>query len=154
MQNILARFAAIENFISTPHKEEEDDGAAAPPGWPSAGAMDFLNVSFRHRPHAPLALRDVSFSLRAGEKVGVCGPTGAGKSTLLNLLFRLGPLKGVAPSSGGTVRIDGVDIATLRLSTLRAAIAVVPQEPVVFAGTLRANITKAPLSVRIIYPKN
>ena len=57
----------------------------------------------------------MSFSVRAAEKVGVVGKTGSGKSTLLSLLLRLGPLKGVAPSSGGRVLLDGVDIAGLRL---------------------------------------
>jgi len=87
-----------------------------------------------------LALKHFSADIRGGEKIGVVGATGSGKSTLVNLLFRLGPLKGVAPSSGGVVSIDGVDIASLTLECLRAALGIVPQEPVVFSGSLKDNL--------------
>jgi ABC-type multidrug transport system fused ATPase/permease subunit len=127
----VAGYRRINDFIGT-KQQEGDDGTDAPKNWPSKGAISIQNVNFRYVPHGPLALHGVSIEIKGGEKVGVCGPTGSGKSTLLKLLFRLGPLEGVAPSSGGCVVVDGVDISTLKLHALRKAIAVVPQDPVVF----------------------
>jgi len=135
----VGKYRRVEDFISTEHTESPV-GRDAPASWPSRGAISFCDVSFRYAPHTPLALQGFSAEIRGGEKVGVVGPTGSGKSTLLNLLFRLGPLQGVAPFSAGTVLIDGVDVASLRLSALRAALGVVPQEPVIFHGSLRSNL--------------
>lgn len=135
----LAQYRNIEAFIHTKYKEN-DAGATPPEGWPSAGVISFEQVSFRYFPHGPLALQGATVFIQAGEKVGVVGPTGGGKTTFLKLLFRLGPLQGVPPSSGGRLRIDGIDIATLKLKELRQAIGVVPQEPTIFRGTLRENL--------------
>jgi len=119
---------------------ETDEGAEAPPGWPAEGKIEFESVTFRYVAFLPPALKDVSLVVRPGEKLGVVGKTGSGKSTLMSLLLRLGPLKGVAPNSGGRVLLDGVDVATLRLTALRQRVAVVPQEPTLFAMTLKENV--------------
>jgi len=135
----LSKYRRVESFLYSNHSEGSE-GEDAPRAWPVHGAVSFQEVSFRYAPHTPLALRCFSVDVHGGEKVGVIGPTGSGKSTLLNLLFRLGPLTGVAPDSGGSVVIDGVDIASLRLECLRKALGVVPQEPVTFKGSLKANL--------------
>ena len=99
------------------------------------GEVEYRHVSFAYptRPDVPV-LRDVSFSIRAGEKVALVGPSGAGKSTVAALLQQFYPL------GGGEILIDGQPTATYNLRTLRSAIGVVPQETLLFGGTIRENI--------------
>jgi ABC-type transport system involved in Fe-S cluster assembly fused permease/ATPase subunit len=78
--------------------------------------------------------RDVSFTAEAGTKVGICGRSGAGKSSLLAALFRT-----VEPCSG-RLFIDGIDVLKLPLRVLRTKLAIVPQDPVLFKGTIRSNL--------------
>lgn len=102
--------------------------------WPSEGAVEFKDVVLVYRPGLPPALRGVSFCIAGGERVGVIGRTGAGKSSLMVLLFR------VCEATSGQVLIDGVDVASVGLQTLRKRLTVVPQEPLLMAGTVRANL--------------
>ncbi|KAJ0394967.1 hypothetical protein ATCC90586_009459 [Pythium insidiosum] len=102
--------------------------------WPARGAIEFEGVTARYRDGLDIVLRDVSFTVNGGEKIGVCGRTGSGKSTLLNVLFRTLEL------SRGCIRIDGVDISRLPLATLRSRLTVIPQDPVLFSGSLRENL--------------
>ncbi|KZV84227.1 ATP-dependent bile acid permease [Exidia glandulosa HHB12029] len=103
--------------------------------WPTNGAITFENVQLRYGPELPLALKGITFDVKAGEKVGIVGRTGAGKSSLLATLFRVSPTL-----TGGRILIDGTDIAHIGLNTLRKALAVIPQDAIVFAGPLRTNI--------------
>uniref|UniRef100_A0A8R1YJA7 ABC transporter ATP-binding protein n=1 Tax=Pristionchus pacificus TaxID=54126 RepID=A0A8R1YJA7_PRIPA len=109
-------------------------GVQIPADWPARGQIDFLNVNLRYQPTLPLALSDVSFTVNAGEKVAIIGRTGSGKSSLGNALFRLYAL------ANGKIAIDGVDISTVGLHRLRRSLAVIPQDPVLFAGTIRYNL--------------
>eukprot|EP01051_Picozoa_sp_SAG22_P002272 SAG22_NODE_100_length_20558_cov_10.189305_7_plen_738_part_00 len=102
--------------------------------WPSSGMIEFHGVSMRYRPHLPLALDGVDLQINGGERVGVCGRTGSGKSTLTMVIFRL-----VQPCAG-TIRIDGQDTAGLGLKTLRRALSIIPQDPVMFTGSLWNNL--------------
>ena len=86
------------------------------------------------RAELPLVLTDVSFVVEARQKIGVCGRTGSGKSTLMQLLFRIIEL------DSGSIKIDGIDISTIGLRQLRTGIAILPQDPTLFAGTVRDNI--------------
>lgn len=88
----------------------------------------------RYRPNTPLVLKGISLSIHGGEKIGVVGRTGSGKSTLIQVFFRL-----VEPY-GGKIIIDGVDICKLGLHDLRSRFGIIPQEPVLFEGTVRSNI--------------
>merc|ERR1712166_989421 len=144
VSSTLKMYDMFTDFVNTPHIDDESKGIDAPPDWPSRGQIEFRNIVYRYGPHMPIAFQIENLKIEAGWKVGIVGPPGAGKSTLLNLLFRLFPLKGVAPKSGGVVTIDGVDIATLKLDTLRSAVGVVPQEPVIFTGTLKENLMRDP----------
>lgn len=103
--------------------------------WPTAGKINFFNVSLRYRPSLPLVLKNVSFVIPAGHKVGVVGRTGAGKSSLLVALLRL-----VDPLDAGHIYLDDVDIGQLGLHVLRASVAVIPQDPVLFSGSVRDNL--------------
>ncbi|KAJ3193660.1 hypothetical protein HK101_004400 [Irineochytrium annulatum] len=105
-----------------------------PKGWPHHGRIDVRNLEVRYSPESAPVLTQVSFSFAPGEKVGIVGRTGAGKSTLLLALLRL-----IEPSAG-EVEIDGVDVLTIGLRDLRSAIAVIPQDPTLFAGTVRSNL--------------
>ena len=102
--------------------------------WPSEGKIDVVDLQFRYRADAPLVLKGVTMSFPAHSKTGLCGRTGSGKSSTIAALGRLHDV------CGGQVIIDGVDVATLPLSELRAAIAVIPQQPALFSGTVRFNI--------------
>ncbi|EFJ46358.1 ABC transporter [Volvox carteri f. nagariensis] len=110
-----------------------NDGEA-PKGWPTKGDIRFEKVCLRYYPGAPLALKYVSFHIRDGEKIGVVGRTGSGKTTLLMALFRMFEL------AYGRIIIDGVNIASIKLQQVRAGIAIIPQEPVMFKGTVRSNL--------------
>jgi ABC-type multidrug transport system fused ATPase/permease subunit len=111
---------------------EEGEGAeGAADGWPRGGEVVFEGVVMRYREDLGAVLNGVSLRIGGGEKVGVCGRTGAGKSSLIAALFRLVNL------AGGRVLIDGTDIATVALDDLRQRLAIVPQDPVLFTGTIR-----------------
>ncbi|WOL15825.1 hypothetical protein Cni_G24606 [Canna indica] len=91
-------------------------------------------VLVRYRPNTPLVLNGITISINGGEKIGVVGRTGSGKSTLIQVLFRI-----VEPSEGQII-IDRIDICKLGLHDLRSRFGIIPQEPVLFEGTIRSNI--------------
>eukprot|EP00127_Corallochytrium_limacisporum_P002056 Clim_evm44s99 gene=Clim_evmTU44s99 len=102
--------------------------------WPAQGAIEFRNYSLRYRKDLDLVLRSINLSIHGGEKIGVCGRTGAGKSSLLLGLFRL-----IEPAAG-TIFIDGQDITELGLHLLRSRLTIIPQDPFLWAGTIRENL--------------
>uniref|UniRef100_A0A8C4UAW6 Canalicular multispecific organic anion transporter 1 n=1 Tax=Falco tinnunculus TaxID=100819 RepID=A0A8C4UAW6_FALTI len=105
-----------------------------PPGWPSRGEIQFIDYKVRYRPELDLVLQEITCTIGSTEKVGVVGRTGAGKSSLTNCLFR------VLEPAGGTIIIDEVDIATIGLHDLRQNLTIIPQDPILFTGTLRMNL--------------
>ncbi|XP_071455080.1 multidrug resistance-associated protein 1-like [Hetaerina americana] len=105
-----------------------------PPGWPSVGKVEFRNFQMRYREGLDLVLKGINCTVNGGEKVGIVGRTGAGKSSLTLALFRL------IESAGGTVLIDGLDISKIGLHELREHLIIIPQDPVLFSGTLRMNL--------------
>ena len=117
------------------HREEiEIAGENLPPIPPLQGAISYEGVNFRFGSSGPLQLLNVNFEIPAGSFVGIVGSSGSGKSTMLKLLTRLfDPLE-------GTIRIDGYDIAKVDLYSLRSQVGVVPQDSLLFDGTVQANI--------------
>jgi ABC-type multidrug transport system fused ATPase/permease subunit len=107
-----------------------------PRNWPSQGQIVFDNVSMRHsmETDSPLSLHDISMTIRAGEKVGIVGRTGAGKSSLIQTLFRMTTLV------HGQIKIDDIDIAFVGLDDVRSRISIIPQDPILFTGTIRENL--------------
>eukprot|EP00892_Ulva_mutabilis_P008206 jgi/Ulvmu1/5758/UM025_0012.1 len=115
--------------------EDESGGALElPAGFPRYGRIVFEDAQMRYRPGLPLVLKGLTFTVEPGSSVGVVGRTGAGKSSIINALFRLTEL------CGGSVRVDDFDISRARLADLRRAMALIPQHPTLFTGTLRANL--------------
>ncbi|KAJ2565971.1 ABC transporter C member 13 [Coemansia sp. RSA 1813] len=105
-----------------------------PKDWPHAGTIEFENYSMRYHSGLDLVLKDLSFSVRSNEKIGIVGRTGAGKSSMAQALMRI-----VEPASGKIV-IDGVDISSIGLFDLRSRISIIPQDPALFTGTIRDNL--------------
>ncbi|XP_038135455.1 multidrug resistance-associated protein 1-like, partial [Cyprinodon tularosa] len=105
-----------------------------PPGWPTQGCIDIQGFGLRYRHDLDLAIRDITITINGGEKVGIVGRTGAGKSSLTLGLFR------IIEAAEGQIFIDGVDIAKLGLHELRSRITIIPQDPVLFSGSLRMNL--------------
>eukprot|EP00300_Choanocystis_sp_HF-7_P031235 c40430_g1_i1.p1 GENE.c40430_g1_i1~~c40430_g1_i1.p1 ORF type:complete len:697 (+),score=203.27 c40430_g1_i1:197-2092(+) len=119
---------------SSPAPAELTSIQAVPESWPSKGAIVFKDVSMVYRVNLPPVLKLVSFSINAGEKVGVVGRTGAGKSSLIQVMFRI-----VEPS-GGSITIDGLDTRNVSLRDLRSRLGMIPQDPFLFSGTIRSNL--------------
>ncbi|KDE07748.1 hypothetical protein MVLG_02020 [Microbotryum lychnidis-dioicae p1A1 Lamole] len=105
--------------------------------WPQSGSLKYDHVAARYRENLDLVLRDVSFEIKGGEKVGVCGRTGSGKSTLTMVLYR------VIEAEQGVVSIDGVDVSKIGLHCLRSRMSIIPQDSQCFEGNLRENLDPA-----------
>jgi len=110
------------------------DENRAPTNWPDRGHIKIEGLSMRYRPELPTVLKQLTCEFQPGENVGICGRTGSGKSSLMISLFRI-----VEPC-GGRVVIDGVDIASIGLHDLRSQLTIIPQDPVLFTGTVRNNV--------------
>jgi ABC-type multidrug transport system fused ATPase/permease subunit len=105
-----------------------------PANWPDHGYIKFDNVSYRYRPGLPLVLNEMSFLIKPGEKIGVVGRTGAGKSSILSALLSLSPI------ANGKIIIDDCDINKMGVGDLRSRLSIIPQDPVIFEGSVRHNI--------------
>lgn len=104
-----------------------------PKTWPDKGEVRFVNLFLRYFTDEPPVLKNLNFTIRPLEKVGIVGRTGAGKSSLISALFQL-------TDTEGSILIDNLDIKQLGLHDLRSKISIIPQEPVLFSGTMRKNL--------------
>ncbi|XP_068578796.1 ATP-binding cassette sub-family C member 2 [Cebidichthys violaceus] len=105
-----------------------------PEKWPQAGRLQFDNYKVRYRPGLDLVLHGITCDIDSTEKIGIVGRTGAGKSSLTNCLFR------IIEAADGHILIDDVDVSTIGLHDLRNRLTIIPQDPVLFSGTLRMNL--------------
>ncbi|KAI1287364.1 ATP-binding cassette sub-family C member 4 [Halotydeus destructor] len=131
-----AQMTAVERILEYKDLEPEGNLAQekpAPPSWPKEGRIVYKNVCFTYPGSSKPVLCNLSFEIKSGEKIGVVGRTGAGKSSLLQSLFRM-----VEPE--GSILIDGLDTKSIVLSDLRKKISIIPQDPILFTGTVRRNI--------------
>ncbi|XP_074025677.1 probable multidrug resistance-associated protein lethal(2)03659 isoform X3 [Leptinotarsa decemlineata] len=111
---------------STPDRKPKDS-------WPEEGRLEFKHVFLKYFPQDPFVLKDLNFIINPREKIGIVGRTGAGKSSLINAIFQL-------TDTVGEILIDGVNISFIGLHDLRSKISIIPQEPVLFSGTMRKNL--------------
>ncbi|OAQ34045.1 P-loop containing nucleoside triphosphate hydrolase protein, partial [Linnemannia elongata AG-77] len=140
LQNRLVSVERVKEYCEIPTeaplKIEGVDKDLEDREWPREGGVAFRNYSTRYRQGMDLVLKKVSFEVLPGEKVGIVGRTGAGKSSLTLALFRIIE----AANNGGSIWIDGIDISTMGLEHLRQHLAIIPQDPTLFEGTLRENL--------------
>ncbi|KAF4364472.1 hypothetical protein F8388_007049 [Cannabis sativa] len=135
VENKMVSVERVKQFTNIPSEAEwRLKDLLPPPNWPAHGNVHLKDLQVRYRPNTPLVLKGITLSINGGEKVGVVGRTGSGKSTLIQVFFRL-----VEPS-GGRIIIDDIDITVLGLHDLRSRFGIIPQEPVLFEGTVRTNI--------------
>jgi ABC-type multidrug transport system fused ATPase/permease subunit len=137
--NLLTQGTSLERLLSYVlgdlPQEARWRGKADPVApWPAKGEVVFENVALRYKAGAPLALSGLSLTVAGGERLAVVGRTGAGKSTILTALFR------IVEVESGTIRFDGVDVTSIGIHTLRRAVSMIPQEPVVMDGSVRYNL--------------
>ncbi|OAD00212.1 hypothetical protein MUCCIDRAFT_166009 [Mucor lusitanicus CBS 277.49] len=123
----------VKEYIDLP-REKYESARSVDPMWPAKGKIEFRDYSTRYRDGLDLCLKNLSFIVKFKEKIGIVGRTGAGKSSLSLSLFR------IIEAAKGSIIIDGVDIASLRLFDLRSRLTIIPQDPVLFAGTVRENL--------------
>ncbi|KAL1635190.1 ATP-binding cassette transporter yor1 [Neofusicoccum ribis] len=144
IQFTVRQLAEVENNMNSTERiyhygtqlEQEPPLHLGPvaPTWPERGEIVFDNVQMRYRDGLPLVLQGLNMHVLAGERIGVVGRTGAGKSSIMSTLFRLVEI------SGGSITIDGVNISTIGLKDLRSRLAIIPQDPTLFRGTIRSNL--------------
>jgi ATP-binding cassette subfamily C (CFTR/MRP) protein 4 len=137
---VETQMTSVERVDEYSHLESEGLLISANPlhrpkkQWPTAGAIEFDNVSMKYSPRGNFVLQNLKISIRPREKVGIVGRTGAGKSSIINALFRL------TECCEGCIIIDGIDISRIGLHELRKKISIIPQEPVLFSGSIRKNL--------------
>uniref|UniRef100_A0A3P8YJK2 ATP-binding cassette sub-family C member 5 n=1 Tax=Esox lucius TaxID=8010 RepID=A0A3P8YJK2_ESOLU len=135
-----ARFTSVErinHYIKTLEGEAPRQitrPSSPAPCWPDKGQLSFQDVEMCYRDDLPLVLKKISFDILPEETVGIVGRTGSGKSSLGVALFRLVEL------TRGSITIDGINIAQIGLDDLRSKLSIIPQEPVLFIGTIRSNL--------------
>ncbi|KAJ2804542.1 hypothetical protein H4R20_002461 [Coemansia guatemalensis] len=142
----LTRFAmAVENSMThleriaeysalSPEADDIIEDCRPKEAWPEQGVVEFKNYSTRYREGLDLVLKDLSFRVLPRQKVGIVGRTGAGKSSLTLALFR------IIEAAGGQILLDGEDISQYGLLDVRSKLSIIPQDPVLFAGTVRENL--------------
>ncbi|XP_074454081.1 multidrug resistance-associated protein 1 isoform X2 [Larus michahellis] len=135
IENNIVSVERVREYLRTPKEAPWTlNGKLQDQVWLTEGRIEFRNYSLRYRPNLELALKRVNLTINGQEKIGITGRTGAGKSTLAVGLLRL------VEAAEGAILIDGLDIAQLGLHDLRTKIAVIPQDPVLFSGSLRMNL--------------
>ncbi|KAJ5824161.1 ABC transporter integral membrane type 1 [Penicillium robsamsonii] len=133
--NIELNMNAIERVIEYSNFELENQGGAdVPAAWPTEGHLEVHDLVVGYAPDLPPVLNGLSFSVEKNQRVGVVGRTGAGKSSLTLALFRF------LEARSGQIFIDGIDVSTIKLHDLRSRLAIIPQDPVLFSGTVRSNL--------------
>jgi len=121
------------SYLPKEASQESEPGQSPPKNWPQQGSVIYDDVSLRYFEDEQPVLRNLSFEIKPREKVGIVGRTGAGKSSIISALFRM-------TEPEGRIIIDGIDISTLGLRDLRRRISIIPQDPILFSGTVRRNL--------------
>ncbi|KAM4829793.1 multidrug resistance-associated protein 1 isoform 2-T2 [Thomomys bottae] len=135
METNIVAVERLKEYSGTEKEAPWQIQETAPPStWPQVGRVEFRDYGLRYRDDLDLVLKHINVTIEGGEKVGIVGRTGAGKSSLTLGLFRINE------SAEGEIVIDGVNIAKIGLHNLRFKITIIPQDPVLFSGSLRMNL--------------
>ncbi|KAI0852257.1 ATP-binding cassette transporter protein YOR1-like protein [Daldinia vernicosa] len=134
VENGMNAVERLQYYATQLEEEAPEHTIDVRPTWPEKGEIIFDDVEMRYRANLPLVLKGLSMHVRGGERIGIVGRTGAGKSSIMSTLFRLVEI------SGGHIYIDGLDISTVGLHDLRSRLAIIPQDPTLFRGTVRSNL--------------
>ncbi|EDV27233.1 uncharacterized protein TRIADDRAFT_54972 [Trichoplax adhaerens] len=133
LENQMTSVERVKEYTKLPKEKDYYKISDLSSDWPKFGKIEFKDVSFAHADHLPYVLKSISCKIKPFEKVGIVGRTGAGKSSFLASLFRLSEPR-------GEILIDNVVANNIGLHCLRSAISVIPQDPVLFVGTIRKNL--------------
>ncbi|XP_056648643.1 ATP-binding cassette sub-family C member 4-like [Diorhabda sublineata] len=131
--NQLLSVERVLEYERLPPEPQPNNPKPLPKNWPDSGKIEFHEMKFKYWETGPIIIKDLTLTINAGQKVGIVGRTGAGKSSLIGALFRLANVE-------GKIIIDGVDTKDVNLMDLRSKISIIPQDPVLFSGTLRYNL--------------
>ncbi|OLN81740.1 ATP-dependent bile acid permease 3 [Colletotrichum chlorophyti] len=133
--NIELDMNAAERVVEYSDLKTEDQGGEQPPAsWPTEGRLEVKDLVISYADDLPPVLKGLTFSVNKNERIGVVGRTGAGKSSLTLALFRF------LEARSGSIHVDGLDISKIKLHDLRSRLAIIPQDPVLFSGTVRSNL--------------
>lgn len=133
LENQMVSVERVLEYSQLPSEETNVEKKEPPKDWPKHGSIVFKDVELKYFEDIEPSLMNLSFSIAACEKIGIVGRTGAGKSSIIQALFRLAPIT-------GTIEIDNVSTIDLQLQHLRNKISIIPQDPILFSGTLRSNL--------------
>uniref|UniRef100_T1JB97 ABC-type glutathione-S-conjugate transporter n=1 Tax=Strigamia maritima TaxID=126957 RepID=T1JB97_STRMM len=135
LENSIVSVERIKEYTHTPQEKPWEIIETKPKeNWPEVGHVKFIDFSLRYRQDLEYSLINININIKGGEKIGLVGRTGSGKSSLTLALFR------IIEGSSGRIIIDDLDISTLGLHDLRSKLTIIPQEPMLFSGTLRLNL--------------
>lgn len=145
MQWVMRQIAELENHMTSVERVleytnipqessiESCSDKKPPLKWPSNGQISFINFKLRYEPNSRCVINHLNLNIESIQKIGIVGRTGAGKSSLVGSLFRLG-------FHEGNIIIDGIEIHEIDLYELRSKLTIIPQQPVLFSGTIRKNL--------------
>uniref|UniRef100_A0A8C5A614 Multidrug resistance-associated protein 4-like n=1 Tax=Gadus morhua TaxID=8049 RepID=A0A8C5A614_GADMO len=133
VENMMTSVERVVEYTQLESEGAWETNTQPPPDWPANGSITFDRVNFSYSSQEPLVLKNLNVVISSREKVGIVGRTGAGKSSLISALFRLA-------EPDGRVTIDGFLTSELGLHTLRQKMSIIPQDPVLFTGTVRTNL--------------
>ena len=133
IENLMTSVERIVEYTQLPTEHIKSIKKKPPKDWPSKGHITFEKVSLSYDKNLPDVLKKISLNISPTEKIGIVGRTGAGKSSFFQTIFRM-------YQPGGIIRIDGVDIKELNLFDLRSRLTIIPQEPILFSGSVRFNL--------------
>lgn len=139
VESRMTSLERVRHFASLPQESNvigDSSQVYLPSSWPANGEIKFVGVKARYAENRPMILKGLDFTLPAGAKVGIVGRTGSGKSTVFQALYRFIELE------EGKILIDDVDISKVPLARLRRALAIIPQDPTLFIGTIRSNLDR------------
>lgn len=131
LENLMTSVERIKEYCDI--KAEETVIPSDVENWPKSGDICFNNFSLKYSKNDKLVLKNLNFKVEDKEKIGIVGRTGAGKSSIIQAIFRLA-------INEGSLELDGKDVRNVPLSSLRSNISIIPQDPILFPGTLRYNL--------------